>query len=467
MIIVTIALWIIAVILIVTNGETKSVRWGASLAFLCGLGGFSVVLEENIAAFIGVNYKISEMTNTVLQILISVFSSLAHYLGPYCMLMFGITYAGILNLQWEMRLGVIALIPITITFLFFPTHSYYLKTTEELTSYYQILSIWSVPYMSGGNGLLLLAYLREQNSKLKKQKLLTCICVVPFITFSIVTNYILRAFGMQQSWRYNVCIIIIQFLCFMYFAYKYGILGIRLKFEKERLDSTMKAITYGTAILNHSIKNEIFKISLCMNNIRKYVHKSKVDIDDIDENIQTVLDSTNHLTAMMKRIQEQMEEIVLIESRTDLAEIIGKSLEMQKYYLDNKRITVVKNYGPGFVVNCDQIHITEVLNNVIKNAVEALSGNGRLEISVYSNRTEVVIEVKDNGTGISKDNVKYVFDPFFSTKRFSTNFGLGLSYSYNVMQYHNGQLLIQSEENIGTVVSLLFPKERVLTVMCA
>jgi two-component system sporulation sensor kinase B len=248
----------------------------------------------------------------------------------------------------------------------------------------------------------------------------------------------------------------------MYFAYKYGILGIRLKFEKERLDSTLKAMTSGTAIMNHSIKNEILKMSMCMKNIRNSVHKTNIDINDVDENIQTVLDATDHLTAMMKRIQNQMKEIILIESSVDLAEIVDKSIEMQKYCLEN--VIVVKNYRQGFIVKCDPIHITEVLNNVIKNAVEAISENGILEISIYSKRTKVVIEVKDNGIGISKENIKYVFDPFYSTKHMKMNFGLGISYSYNVMQHHQGNLEIQSKENVGTIVSLIFPKERILTV---
>ena len=461
MIITTITLWLITLILIVTNRE-KSILWGSSVAFFGGIGSFQVVLQENIVPFINSSYNVSETTNTVLSIIVCVCSGISHYFVPYSMLMFGVVSAGILATKWEKRLAVIALIPMIVTLSFFPTHYYYIKSVpEKIMKYYQILSMWAVPYISVCNTLFLFSYLTEKKANLKKHKLLTCIFVIPFFTCIMLSNFLLRSFGIQQGWRYNVWVIIVQFICFMYFAYKYGILGIRLKFERERLDSTIKAMTSGTAILNHSIKNEIFKISMCMKNIRNSVHKTKFDIDDLDGNIQTVLDATDHLTAMMKRIQDQMKEIILMESNVDLAEIVGKAIEMQKYCLEN--ITVVKNYSQGFIVKCDQVHITEVLSNVIRNAVEAISKNGRLEISIYSKGTEVAIEVKDNGIGISKENVKYVFDPFFSTKRPTMNFGLGMSYSYNVMQHHQGNLEIQSKENVGTIISLIFPKERILT----
>jgi len=464
MIITTIALWSIALIILVTNRD-KSTLWASSVAFICGLGGFGVVLEENIIPFIESCYQISETTDTVLHILVSVCSGIAHYLGPWSMLMFGVVSAEVLNTKWEKRLAVISLIPGILTLLFFPTHNHYMTTNEERTNYFKILSIWSVPYIAACNGFFLFAYWKEKNANRKKRKLLTCIFIIPFFTCAIFTNYITRVFGIHQAWEYNIWVIIVQFICFMYFAYKYGILGIRLKFEKQRLDSTIKAMTSGTAILSHSIKNEVFKISMCVKNIRNSVHKPQLNIDDINENIQTVLDSTDHLTAMMKRIQEQMKEIVLLESSMDLAEIISRSLEMQKYYLENKHIKVVRNYGSGFIVKCDQVHITEILNNIIKNAVEAISENGRIEILIYFNSKEVVIEIKDNGIGISTENIKYVFDPFFSTKRATLNFGLGMSYAYNVMQQHNGQLKIKSTENVGTIVSLIFPKERILNVV--
>jgi hypothetical protein len=116
MIITTIALWIIALIIILINRERYAL-WASSVAFLCGLGGFGIVLQENIAPFINSNYNVPETTNTVLDIIVCVCSGIAHYLGPYCMLMFGVVSARVLALKWEKRLALVTLIPIILTLL--------------------------------------------------------------------------------------------------------------------------------------------------------------------------------------------------------------------------------------------------------------------------------------------------------------------------------------------------------------
>ena len=87
--------------------------------------------------------------------------------------------------------------------------------------------------------------------------------------------------------------------------------------------------------------------------------------------------------------------------------------------------------------------------------------NGEIRIETTIIKSYILISVNDNGTGISKENLSFVFDPFFTTKRKTMNFGLGLTYCYNVMQLHKGTLEIESREGKGTTVMLKFPKYKV------
>ena len=82
-------------------------------------------------------------------------------------------------------------------------------------------------------------------------------------------------------------------------------------------------------------------------------------------------------------------------------------------------------------------------------------------MQLFLSKKHLVIAIEDTGTGISSKNLPHVLDPFFSTKKSSQNFGLGLPYCYNVMQKHQGMLEISSEPGKGTTVFLLFPKKRV------
>jgi signal transduction histidine kinase len=89
-----------------------------------------------------------------------------------------------------------------------------------------------------------------------------------------------------------------------------------------------------------------------------------------------------------------------------------------------------------------------ILSNLLKNAVEAIDGKGRIEISLRKDGEKTVLMVKDNGHGIPKKHIKKVFDPFFSTKRANT--GLGLSTVARYVQMLEGRLSVFSEEGKGS-----------------
>lgn len=89
---------------------------------------------------------------------------------------------------------------------------------------------------------------------------------------------------------------------------------------------------------------------------------------------------------------------------------------------------------------------------------------GDIHISLHGNKKQMSLVIKDNGEGISRENLPFVCDPFFTTKPRTMNFGLGLSYCYNVMKQHGGTLEIESGEDAGTTVSLGFPVKKVVRI---
>ena len=105
----------------------------------------------------------------------------------------------------------------------------------------------------------------------------------------------------------------------------------------------------------------------------------------------------------------------------------------------------------------DVLHVTEVMSSLIRNAIEAMMENGRIRLVLAEERKAVMIAVIDNGKGIAKSDLPFVMDPFFTTKRRTMNFGLGLTHAYNIMRQHMGKLEITSEEGYGTTVRLVFP----------
>src|SRR5205807_3251526 len=99
-----------------------------------------------------------------------------------------------------------------------------------------------------------------------------------------------------------------------------------------------------------------------------------------------------------------------------------------------------------------------VIENLLKNALDAMEGKGSINIDIKKQEDNVIIDVTDTGKGISKQNISNVFRPGFTTKK--RGWGLGLSLSKRIIeQYHKGTLTIkQSEPGKGTTFRIVLPK---------
>ena len=99
-----------------------------------------------------------------------------------------------------------------------------------------------------------------------------------------------------------------------------------------------------------------------------------------------------------------------------------------------------------------------VIENLLKNALDAMDGSGSINISIKSEVAQTIIDVTDTGKGISKQNIANVFKPGFTTKK--RGWGLGLSLSKRIIdQYHVGELFVKhSEINKGTTFRIILKK---------
>jgi signal transduction histidine kinase len=103
--------------------------------------------------------------------------------------------------------------------------------------------------------------------------------------------------------------------------------------------------------------------------------------------------------------------------------------------------------------------IEQVLVNLILNASQAMPEDrrGRIVVKTRYENGNVVIEVKDNGKGMSERTLKKIFDPFFTTRRASGGTGLGLSIAYRIIEEHGGKISVASKIDAGTVFTIAIP----------
>ena len=98
-----------------------------------------------------------------------------------------------------------------------------------------------------------------------------------------------------------------------------------------------------------------------------------------------------------------------------------------------------------------------VIENLCKNAIDAMTGSGKIDITVNKNGNEVMIDVKDTGKGMERKMYKTVFSPGFTTKE--RGWGLGLSLAKRIIEeYHQGKIFVrQSEIGVGTTFRIILP----------
>lgn len=425
-------------ILFFSNPKNENIRWASLIGFFGGSGGLSVLLEINLHS-------------PELKLLLhGLFSSLGHYWTPYAILIFGLLYSDTIKTANQKRLcKILFLIPIIIMYSRYQVY-------PEFIVNYAVLSVWVVPYVIVSNILLIYSAWQETRPAVKRQRILTCLLIVPTASF-MLTNIMLEAVGVAGLWIYNSWIIGLQFLLFLYFLVKYGFLGIQIKFEKQRHDSTIKAVASGTALLNHTIKNELAKIDLLVNQLKDKVPSNESSYKDID----LVLNSTHRVLELSTRIQNRLNIMEIKESEFWISQVIDSAIHLLKHLI-NSEMNVIKKYEVDVKVFGDAVHIEETFLNIIKNAIEAMDGKGEIFIKVYKTRKYCCIEFIDNGKGIKKSELIHVLDPFYSTKGKAGNYGLGLTYCYNVMEKHGGNISIKSKINQGTTITLSLPTKRMI-----
>jgi signal transduction histidine kinase len=106
---------------------------------------------------------------------------------------------------------------------------------------------------------------------------------------------------------------------------------------------------------------------------------------------------------------------------------------------------------------CDPEQLKQVILNLLLNSVQAMPNGGRIVVSAAKEQATLKIRVRDQGTGIPKEMVDSIYDPFFTTKETGT--GLGLPIAYQVIEQHGGELILEENSEQGACFAITIPAE--------
>jgi len=173
----------------------------------------------------------------------------------------------------------------------------------------------------------------------------------------------------------------------------------------------------------------------------------------LERMVQTNMAGVDRIANLTKTLKRFAKPDVKGKAGADINEGIRDTVYMVFNQL-KYRITVHEDYGTIPNLLCNIGHLNQVFMNVFLNASEAMD-KGDIWIRTWYSAGDIFVEFKDNGRGISEDQISNIFNPFYTTKDGGT--GLGLSICYRIIKDHNGEINAESQEGEGTTITIIIP----------
>lgn len=190
--------------------------------------------------------------------------------------------------------------------------------------------------------------------------------------------------------------------------------------------------------------------------------RTELEVDFLKEDIPNLMRESKEGIVRVRKIIQDLKDFSHVDatprwSYTNLNQGIDSTLNIVNNEVKYKA-EIIKEYGDIPLVQCLPSEINQVVMNLVVNAAHAIgSDRGKIWIRTGIEDQSAWIEVSDNGSGIPKDVVPRIFDPFYTTKPVGKGTGLGLSLSYGIIQKHHGKIDVHTEIGKGTTFRVTLP----------
>ncbi len=177
------------------------------------------------------------------------------------------------------------------------------------------------------------------------------------------------------------------------------------------------------------------------------------------ESLETISFHVNRISQILKQLSGFTKMPGGESKPCSVNETVKTALGLIQYDKKAKGVSIVKELSPDLPeIVTDVNQLSQVFVNLILNAIDAMPDGGTLTVRSFMRYGIIAVQFKDTGSGIPKEDINKIFDPFYTTKEKGT--GLGLAVSYNIINKMNGKLTVESEPDKGTTFTLLLPAEK-------
>ncbi|WP_058990169.1 sensor histidine kinase [Anaerococcus rubeinfantis] len=212
--------------------------------------------------------------------------------------------------------------------------------------------------------------------------------------------------------------------------------------------------------ISHELRTPITNLQLYIEAIKDGV----IEVDD--QTLSSLLEEIHRLEGLVvnlnKSFNDNSEYFKINKKEFDLSQHIKLILETIKPRLNKLDISLIEEIKDGIIINSDKDKISQVVQNLISNAIKAIKDDGLIRVSLHEDKNNIYIDVKDNGVGISDEKKEIIFERFYriddarNTK--INGHGLGLSISKNFVESLGGKIKLKSKPGKGSTFSVIFPK---------
>ncbi|MEJ2545891.1 MAG: ATP-binding protein [Calditrichaceae bacterium] len=205
----------------------------------------------------------------------------------------------------------------------------------------------------------------------------------------------------------------------------------------------------------HEIGNPLTSISSMAQIIKR-----KVKDQNFIEYLNTILKNIERIRKIVRELVDFARPSSYEAADSNINEIISNAVGIVKYDRRMKSINIeleLDNNIPTIFLVGDQL--LQVFINILINAVDALTeDSNRIIIRSRKHKSNIIIEIEDEGVGIKPENISKIFEPFYTTKKVGKGTGLGLSVTYGIVKNLNGNIDVQSEPGKGTIFIITLPR---------
>jgi two-component system sensor histidine kinase BaeS len=241
-----------------------------------------------------------------------------------------------------------------------------------------------------------------------------------------------------------------------------GELGRAFNDMSRRLDEFHKSRTELLADISHEIRSPLARIQTDA----EILIDREMEKEAQSKHLQAICEEVNHIDhliddfLMLSRLENN--QLTIERCRTSLNELLTRELERFRLPLEEKRIALRQAFAPELpALEIDQKRISQVISNLLANAIRYTPPNGTIEVGTKSSASEIQLWVSDTGAGIPPEDLPYIFDRLYrvdkSRSRSTGGTGLGLAIARRFVEAHGGHIRAESEVGKGTVIIVTLP----------